>query len=99
MYIVERLAAWSYHALLILLPRDLRTQVRDELVSTFVAGQRHVRDTRSTVALVLFTLKELSGLVVMAVNARRRDSWSTPAPRPDGPLRSCPLSISVCGMT
>jgi predicted permease len=69
--ILERFGKLAYRALLTLLPRTVRSHLQSELLCTFVAGQRHCRKEKGVGAVLWFTMKELGGVLLMAVRARR----------------------------
>jgi predicted permease len=90
--VLQHIGLWLYRGTLVWVPRRLRIQVRDELLSTFAAGQRHVREKGGPAGLLLFTVKELAGLFAMGVNARRRGRWGRSAiARGPAPYRMRPV--------
>ena len=90
--VLQHVGQWIYRRVLVVVPRRLRVQVRNELLSTFAAGQHHVLGERGRGALLVFTMKEVFGLVAMGANARRRDRWSaSTAPRGPAPSHMQPV--------
>ncbi len=71
---VDRVTEWAFRSLTILIPQPLRNQTRTELLCTFTAGKKCARDESGTAGVLIFTLKECSGLLRMAVVARFSDS-------------------------